>query len=93
MERNELLAALAALLAHESTSEQAAPAKGRKPATTRKPATRAAKAKASEGVITCEQAWIALGSDATFKPSKPNDPARNPQLWRLNTLGLLRVGS
>lgn len=44
-----------------------------------------------KGAITCEQAWKALGSDPTFKPSQPTAPARNGQLWALNAAGKLRL--
>lgn len=47
--------------------------------------------KTAKGVITCQQAWQALGADPTYQPSDPNAPARNGQLWALNAAGKLRL--
>lgn len=47
--------------------------------------------KTAKGVITCAEAWTALGADPTYKPSDPNAPARNGQLWALNAAGKLRL--
>lgn len=50
----------------------------------RKPA-----AKPKPGVITCGTAWEALGADPEYAPKDPSKPATAPQLWRLNSEGLL----
>lgn len=73
--------------------------KTRKPSGTRKSGSRAGTrqprgtgnvaGQAKPGVITCQQAWLALGADPQYKPRTPDAPARNQQLWRLNDLGLL----
>lgn len=59
-------------------------------------ATKATKAtkrttKPAKNVITCEMAWLALGANETYRPSQPDSPARNGQLWALNAAGLLSL--
>jgi hypothetical protein len=58
---------------------------------TRKPKGTTPTRKTPKGVITCGEAWNLLGADPTYKPSDPNAPARNGQLWALNAAGKLRV--
>lgn len=57
----------------------------------RKPKATTPTRKSAKGVITCQAAWEALGADPTYKPSDPNAPARNGQLWALNAAGKLRL--
>jgi hypothetical protein len=45
--------------------------------------------KPKPGVITCGTAWEALGADPEYAPKDPSKPATAPQLWRLNSEGLL----
>jgi hypothetical protein len=49
------------------------------------------RARANDSPITAAGAWHALGSDETFKPSRPANPASGRMLWRLNLLGRLRL--
>jgi hypothetical protein len=58
---------------------------------TRKPKGTTPTRKTPKGVITCGEAWNLLGADPMYKPSDPNAPARNGQLWALNAAGKLRV--
>lgn len=58
---------------------------------TRKPKGTTPTRKTAKNVITCGEAWNLLGADPTYKPSDPNAPARNGQLWALNAAGKLRV--
>lgn len=66
--------------AAEINAEQAAAKRGPSPKRTLR-----------KGVITCGEAWQALGADPTYTPRDPNAPARNAQLWALNAQGKLRL--
>lgn len=81
-------AAIAQTTAHEEVGVEveAKPTTKRTPAK-KTPARKAAKSK--PGVITCGSAWEALGADPEYAPKDPSKPATAPQLWRLNSEGLL----
>jgi hypothetical protein len=57
------------------------------------PARKAGLKRTVSGVITCGMAWELLGADPTYTPSNPAAPARNAQLWALNSKGLLAIKS
>lgn len=88
-----LIAAIAqAVIAQTTAHEEVgvvveAEAKPKKSPAKKSPARKTAKPK--PGVITCGTAWEALGADPEYAPKDPSKPATAPQLWRLNSEGLL----